>query len=172
MSKETKNKQEEIEETEAVETVDVEALQAELAKVKEELAAANDKYLRLYAEYDNYRKRSDKEKSGIYASAYADAVKDVLPIGDNLARASAFTDPESVKKGMTMILKSFDDALGKMGISAIEVNPGDAFDPELHNAVMHVEDESFGESAVVEVLQKGYKYGDRVIRYAMVKVAN
>ena len=172
MSKETKNKQEEIEETEAVETVDVEALQAELTKVKEELAAANDKYLRLYAEYDNYRKRSDKEKSGIYASAYADAVKDVLPIGDNLARASAFTDPESVKKGMTMILKSFDDALGKMGISAIEVNPGDAFDPELHNAVMHVEDESFGESAVVEVLQKGYKYGDRVIRYAMVKVAN
>ena len=172
MSKETKNKQEEIEETEAVETVDVEALQAELAKVKEELAAANDKYLRLYAEYDNYRKRSDKEKSGIYASAYADAVKDVLPIGDNLARASAFTDPESVKKGMTMILKSFDDALGKMGISAIEVAPGDAFDPELHNAVMHVEDESFGESAVVEVLQKGYKYGDRVIRYAMVKVAN
>ena len=172
MSKETKNKQEEIEETEAVETVDVEALQAELAKVKEELAAANDKYLRLYAEYDNYRTRSDKEKSGIYASAYADAVKDVLPIGDNLARASAFTDPESVKKGMTMILKSFDDALGKMGISAIEVNPGDAFDPELHNAVMHVEDESFGESAVVEVLQKGYKYGDRVIRYAMVKVAN
>ena len=172
MSKETKNKQEEIEETEAVETVDVEALQAELAKVKEELAAANDKYLRLYAEYDNYRKRSDKEKSGIYASAYADAVKDVLPIGDNLARASAFTDPESVKKGMTMILKSFDDALGKMGISAIEVAPGDAFDPELHNAVMHVEDENFGESAVVEVLQKGYKYGDRVIRYAMVKVAN
>ena len=172
MSKETKNKQEEIEETEAVETVDVEALQAELAKAKEELAAANDKYLRLYAEYDNYRKRSDKEKSGIYASAYADAVKDVLPIGDNLTRASAFTDPESVKKGMTMILKSFDDALGKMGISAIEVNPGDAFDPELHNAVMHVEDESFGESAVVEVLQKGYKYGDRVIRYAMVKVAN
>jgi molecular chaperone GrpE len=175
MSEETKNSEVEVDEAQAAESaaeVDVKALTDELEKLKAELAAANDKYLRLYAEYDNYRKRSDKEKSGIYASAYADAVKDVLPIGDNLARASAFSDPESVKKGMTMILKSYDDALAKMGITAIEVNPGDAFDPELHNAVMHVEDENFGESAVVEVLQKGYKYGDRVIRYAMVKVAN
>ena len=154
------------------EVVDVEALVQELDKVREELAAVNDKYLRMIAEYDNYRKRSDKEKSGIYASAYADAVKDILPIGDNLARASAFSDPESVKKGMAMIVKSFDEALKKMGLAEIEVQSGDAFDPELHNAVMHVEDESYGENVVVEVLQRGYKYGDRVIRYAMVKVAN
>ena len=175
MSEETKNSEVEVDEAQAAEVseeIDVKALTDELEKTKAELAAANDKYLRLYAEYDNYRKRSDKEKSGIYASAYADAVKDVLPIGDNLARASAFTDPESVKKGMAMILKSFDEALNKMGITPIEVTPGDAFDPELHNAVLHVEDESFGESVVAEVLQKGYKYGDRVIRYAMVKVAN
>lgn len=154
------------------EVVDVGALVQELDKVREELAAVNDKYLRMIAEYDNYRKRSDKEKSGIYASAYADAVKDILPIGDNLARASAFSDPESVKKGMAMIVKSFDEALKKMGLAEIEVQSGDAFDPELHNAVMHVEDESYGENVVVEVLQRGYKYGDRVIRYAMVKVAN
>ena len=175
MSEETRNSEVEVDEAQAAEVseeIDVKALTDELEKTKAELAAANDKYLRLYAEYDNYRKRSDKEKSGIYASAYADAVKDVLPIGDNLARASAFTDPESVKKGMAMILKSFDEALNKMGITPIEVTPGDAFDPELHNAVLHVEDESFGESVVAEVLQKGYKYGDRVIRYAMVKVAN
>ena len=168
-------KEEELEEqaAEAADAPDAaEQLQEELAKAYEELAAANDKYLRLYAEYDNYRKRSDKEKSGIYASAYADAVKDILPIGDNLARASVFTDPESVKKGMAMILKGFDEALKKMGITEIDVKEGDAFDPELHNAVMHVEDESYGESVVVEILQKGYQYGDRVIRYAMVKVAN
>lgn len=161
-----------VEQENTPDVVDVEALVQELNKAKEELAAMNDKYLRMIAEYDNYRKRSDKEKSGIYASAYADAVKDILPIGDNLARASAFTDPESVKKGMAMITKSFDEALKKMGLAEIEVQSGDAFDPELHNAVMHIEDEAYGESVVVEVLQKGYKYGDRVIRYAMVKVAN
>ena len=177
MSEEIKNSEVANEETtaeqeSAPEVVDVEELVKELDKTREELAAMNDKYLRMIAEYDNYRKRSDKEKSGIYASAYSDAVKDILPIGDNLARASAFSDPESVKKGMTMIVKSFDEALKKMGLVEIEVKSGDAFDPELHNAVMHIEDEGYGESVVVEVLQKGYKYGDRVIRYAMVKVAN
>lgn len=176
MSEETKNSELETEETSAATENAAESETStgteELEKVKADLAALNDKYLRMIAEYDNYRKRSDKEKSGIYASAYADAVKDILPIGDNLARASAFTDPESVKKGMAMILKSFDDALGKMGISAIDVKAGDSFDPTFHNAVMHVEDEALGEGVVVEVLQKGYRYGDRVIRYAMVKVAN
>ncbi len=176
MSEETKNSELETEETSVTTENTAESETSteaeELEKVKADLAALNDKYLRMIAEYDNYRKRSDKEKSGIYASAYADAVKDILPIGDNLARASAFTDPESVKKGMAMILKSFDDALGKMGISAIDVKAGDSFDPTFHNAVMHVEDEALGEGVVVEVLQKGYRYGDRVIRYAMVKVAN
>ena len=146
-------------------------LQAALAQTQAELAAMNDKYVRLVAEYDNFRKRTAKERSSAYTEAYADAVKDILPIGDVLARATAFTDPEAVSKGMAMVLKSFDDALKKMGLTEIEAQ-GQPFDPERHNAVLHVEDESFGENEVVEVLQKGYMYGDRVIRYAMVKVAN
>ena len=146
-------------------------LQAALAQTQAELAAMNDKYVRLVAEYDNFRKRTAKERSSAYTEAYADAVKDILPIGDVLARATAFTDPEAVSKGMAMVLKSFDDALKKMGLTEIEAQ-GQTFDPERHNAVLHVEDESFGENEVVEVLQKGYMYGDRVIRYAMVKVAN
>ena len=168
-------KEEELEEqaAEAADAPDAaEQLQEELAKAYEELAAANDKYLRLYAEYDNYRKRSDKEKSGIYASAYADAVKDILPIGDNLARASVFTDPESVKKGMAMILKGFDEALKKMGITEIAVKEGDAFDPELHNAVMHIDDEALAENTISQVFQKGFKIGDKIVRFAMVQVAN
>ena len=146
-------------------------LQAALAQTQAELAAMNDKYVRLVAEYDNFRKRTAKERSSAYTEAYADAVKDILPIGDVLARATAFTDPEAVSKGMAMVLKSFDDALKKMGLTEIEAQ-GQTFDPERHNAVLHVEDENFGENEVVEVLQKGYMYGDRVIRYAMVKVAN
>ena len=143
---------------------DVEALKAELA-------AANDKYLRMIAEYDNFRKRSAKEKESIYADAQADAVEQLLPIGDNLSRAALFTDPASVAKGISMMQKSFDEALGKLGITEIEAE-GKEFDPTWHNAVMHVEDEAYGENMIVEVLQKGYRKGDHVIRYAMVKVAN
>ena len=146
-------------------------MQEALARAQQELDAMNDKYVRLVAEYDNFRKRTVKERSSAYTEAYADAVKDILPIGDILARATGFTDPDAVSKGMAMVLKSFDDALKKMGLTEIEAL-GQQFDPERHNAVMHVDDESFGENEVVEVLQKGYMYGDRVIRYAMVKVAN
>ena len=146
-------------------------MQEALARAQQELDAMNDKYVRLVAEYDNFRKRTVKERSSAYTEAYADAVKDILPIGDILARATGFTDPDAVSKGMSMVLKSFDDALKKMGLTEIEAL-GQQFDPERHNAVMHVDDESFGENEVVEVLQKGYMYGDRVIRYAMVKVAN
>ena len=153
------------------ETSELETLRAEVEKLQSELAAANDKYLRMIAEYDNFRKRSAKDKEGIYADAQADAVGSILPIGDNLARAAQFTDPASVSKGIAMMQKSFEEALSKMGITEIEAE-GREFDPNLHNAVMHVEDESVGESTVVEVLQKGYIRGDRVIRYAMVKVAN
>ena len=111
------------------------------------------------------------EKEGVYADAQADAVENILPIGDNLARAALFTDPASVAKGIAMMQKSFEEALGKMGITEIEAE-GKEFDPTWHNAVMHIEDEAYGENVVAEVLQKGYRKGDHVIRYAMVKVAN
>lgn len=152
-------------------TSELDALRAEVARLQAELDAANDKYLRMIAEYDNFRKRSAKEKESVYADAQADAVENILPIGDNLGRAAQFTDPASVAKGIAMMQKSFDEALGKMGISEIEAE-GKEFDPTWHNAVMHVEDDSLGENVIVEVLQKGYRRGDRVVRYAMVKVAN
>ena len=175
MAEDVKNSAEELaqEATEAAEVTDaaVAELQKSLEDAKQEIAALNDKYLRIVAEYDNFRKRTVKEKSNTYTEAYADAVKDILPIGDVLARATSFTDPEAVSKGMAMVLKSFEDALKKMGLAEIEAQ-GQPFDPERHNAVMHIEDEAYGENEVVEVLQKGYMYGDRVIRYAMVKVAN
>lgn len=135
----------------------------------EELAAAEEKYLRMMAEYDNFRKRSAKEKEGTYADAYADCIANLLPILDNLERASGSDNMDAVKKGLEMTVKAFDDALEKMGVCKIET---ETFDPNLHNAVMHIEDETKGESEIVEVFQKGYRKGDKVIRYAMVTVAN
>ena len=131
----------------------------------------NDKYLRLAAEYDNFRRRSAKEREGIYGDAYADAMAAIMPVIDNLERAAMYNDAEKVRAGLELTLKGFTDTLDKLGIKAFgEV--GDAFDPNIHNAVMHVEDEEKGEGEIVDVFQKGYKKGDKVIRYAMVKVAN
>ena len=144
-------------------------LQKQLTAKEEELQACEDKYLRMMAEYDNFRKRSAKEKESVYADAYADCIANILPILDNLDRASKSENFEGVKKGLEMTVKAFDDALSKMGIAEIETK---IFDPNLHNAVMHVDDEALGESEIVEVFQKGYAKGDKVIRYAMVKVAN
>ena len=144
-------------------------LQKQVDAARAEAEAANDKYMRMMAEYDNFRKRSAKEKEGIYADAFSDCVSSILPILDNLERAAAFDQLEGLKKGLEMTVKAFDDALNKMGITEIETK---AFDPNLHNAVMHVEDENLGEGEIVEVFQKGYQKGDKVIRYAMVKVAN
>ena len=137
--------------------------------LEESLKDSEDKYLRIMAEYDNFRKRSLKERDGIYHDAYADAVKQILPIIDNLERASTFTDDENLSKGVEMILTSTYETLTKMGVSVIETK---TFDPNLHNAVMHIEDENYGEGEIIEVFQKGYILGDKVIRYAMVKVAN
>ncbi len=150
-----------------------EELEKKLAKSEEQIAEANDKYARLYAEYENYRKRTAKERDGIYTEAYADAVCEILPILDNFERALQFkdADPDNVTKGLEMIEKGFSEALSKMGVSEIEAL-GKPFDPERHNAVMHVEDESFGENEVVEVFMKGYIKGDKVLRHSMVKVAN
>ena len=144
-------------------------MQKKLEKAEAEAAESNDKYMRMMAEYDNFRKRSAKEKEGIYADAFADCIGSILPILDNLERAGKSDNMEAVKKGLELTAKAFDDALQKMGITEIETK---TFDPNLHNAVMHVEDEGFGESEIVEVFQKGYAKGDKVIRYAMVKVAN
>ena len=182
---ETKNTAEEIvtEEPKAPKATDAKAdkkkmkkLEAEIAELQkqvEEKDAAmkecEDKYLRMMAEYDNFRKRSAKEKEGVYADAYADCIANLLPILDNLERAGCSDNFEAVKKGLEMTAKAFADALEKMGVTEVETK---VFDPNLHNAVMHVEDESLGDSEIVEVFQKGYAKGDKVIRYAMVKVAN
>lgn len=142
-----------------------------LADAEAEIAALNDKYLRLAAEYDNYRRRTAQERDRIYDDAYAAALSALFPVVDNLERAAQYSDGESVAKGVSMVLKSVEETLQKLGVTEIEAL-GKTFDPLLHNAVMHVEDEAFGESEVVEVLQKGYTKGERVLRYAMVKVAN
>ncbi len=137
----------------------------------QECAETTDKYLRMMAEYDNFRKRSAKEKEGIYADAYADALKSILPIIDNLEKAAEYKDAEKVSKGVEMILKSAADALTKMGVTSFG-EKGEQFDPNRHNAVMHVEDESLEEGVIVDVFQKGYSKGDKILRYAMVSVAN
>lgn len=151
--------------------VEIQALRNQLEKAEEKAAAADDKYMRMLAEYDNFRKRSVKERESCYADAHADAVSAVLPVLDNLERAAVYSDAEAVAKGLELTLKSFTETFEKLGIHEIEAQ-GKTFDPNVHNAVMHVDDEAFGENEIVEVLQKGYAKGDRVIRYAMVKVAN
>ena len=129
----------------------------QLAKV---LADANDKYLRLAAEYDNYRKRTTREKENVYDTAKADTIKPFLAVlGDGH------------RQGLEMICKQFIDVLGQMGVTEIPAL-GQPFDPEKHNAVMHTEDEAAGENTIVEVFQKGFMIGDKVLRFAMVKVAN
>ena len=136
------------------------------------LADANDKYLRLAAEYDNFRKRTAKEKEAIWNDAKADAALAFLPVYDNLERAlKQETADEAYKKGVEMTMNQLKTVLEKLGITEIEAL-GQPFDPTLHNAVMHIEDENFGENTVAEVFQAGFRLGDKVVRFAMVKVAN
>lgn len=149
----------------------VRELEAKIEKLEAEGAEKDDKYLRLCAEYDNFRRRSQKEREGVYSDAYADAINALLPVLDNLGRAVGCEDPKALADGLALILKSFDEGLAKLGVEEIKAL-GETFDPERHYAVLHVEDENYGENEVVEVLQKGYTRGDKVIRYAVVKVAN
>ena len=138
----------------------------------EELAAEKEKYLRLLAEYDNFRKRSQKERENFYADVRSDTVSRFLPVYDTLSRALHHeTADEAYKKGIEMTLNQMCEVFHKLGVTEIEAL-GQPFDPALHNAVMHVEDESVGESIIVEEFQKGFKLGDKVIRFSMVKVAN
>lgn len=140
---------------------------AKIAELEAKNAELNDKYLRVVAEYDNFRKRTAKERDEIYSNAYIDAVKQILPIIDNMERAQAYEG--SVSEGVNMIITAMKQALEKMGVTEIETK---TFDPNLHNAVMHIDDESYGENEIVEVFQKGYMLNDKVVRFAMVKVAN
>lgn len=145
---------------------------SELQKLKEELAQKSDLLLRTAAEFDNYKKRTDREKAGIAEYAKAGLLKQLLPILDNIDRAAAADkgSPDYLK-GIEMIVKQFEALVGNLQMQEI-AKPGDPFDPQLHEAVMHIEDETLGENVIAEVLQKGYKIGDTVIRAAMVKVAN
>lgn len=146
-------------------------LNDENTKLENELEALKERLSRTVAEYDNYRKRTSKEKEGIYTDSVSDVLKEMLPVFDNLERAVAVEgSADDIKKGVEMTIKQFDSALSKLGVEEI---PADGeFDPNLHNAVMHVEDETFGKNAVAEVFMKGYKRGEKVIRHSMVKVAN
>ena len=152
---------------------------AEVLKLKEALDAANaaleeEKKNRLYlaAEYDNFRRRSQKEKEGIYGDAITDAIKEILPLFDNLERAGQYSeDAEKVSEGLALIAKMSDEVLAKLGVERFG-KAGEQFDANIHNAVMHEENDAFGENEITDVFQVGYKRGDMIIRFAMVKVAN
>lgn len=170
MKKEEKKTTDE-EVTEEVKTPTVEELTAEIEALRKESAEKDDKYLRMAAEYDNFRRRSREEKDAIYETAVADTVSSLLPIIDNLERAALYEDGEKVKEGLVMTAKAAISVFEKMGVEDFG-KCGETFDPNMHNAVMHVDDDNFGEGEIVEVLQKGYKKGKRIIRFAMVKSAN
>lgn len=144
----------------------------ELEQLQNDYAALNDRYLRVVAEYDNFRKRSLKEKESIYPDAVAATAATFIPLLDTFERAMAVTcSDENYKKGIELTYNSLKEIFSKLKIEDFGA-AGDLFDPNLHNAVMHCEDESIEVSTVIEVFQKGYKIGDRILRYAMVKVAN
>ena len=131
----------------------------------------HDRFIRLAADFDNYKKRSAMEKNAAYTNATADAVAELLPIIDNLERAIAAAEDSPMKSGVEMVLTQALKAFENLNVFPVG-SVGDPFDPQIHNAVMHVDDESLGESVVAEVFQKGYKLGDKVVRHALVKVAN
>ena len=145
-------------------------LKDENKKLSNELDALKERLLRLTAEYDNYRKRTAKEKEGIYTDACTDVLKEVLPVADNLERALAVDgNVEDLKKGVEMTIKGFLNSLQKLGVEEIDTTNG--FDPNLHQAISVVEDENLNSNDVAQVYQKGYKKGEKVIRYSMVTVA-
>ena len=144
---------------------------AELAA--KQLESVKDQFTRLTAEYDNYRKRTAKEKDGIYQDAKADTIRAFLDVYDNLERAAATEgdDDSPHKKGLVMIFHQYQEILKKLGVTEMEAL-GQPFDPEKHNAVMHIDDENLGENVVAQVFQAGFSMGDKVIRHAIVQVAN
>ncbi|MCM1365362.1 MAG: nucleotide exchange factor GrpE [Faecalibacterium sp.] len=143
------------------------------SELEKELAAAKEAHVRTLAEYDNYRKRSTREKEAAYGDSKAACLTELLPVLDNFDRALATTDSDldSFKKGMEMIYTNFCDIITKLGVEPFG-EKGEKFDPNIHNGVMHVDDEELGENVIADVFSKGYKLGDRILRPAMVKVAN
>ncbi len=148
------------------------AEEEKIEQLEQENAELNDRYLRVCAEYDNFRRRSQKEREALYNDIKADTLMKFLPVYDNLERAlKQGTEDEAYRKGVEMIMNQFNSTMEKLGVTEIE-SLGQKFDPALHNAVMHVDDEEKGENEIVEVFQQGFKIGDKVVRFAMVKVAN
>jgi molecular chaperone GrpE len=151
----------------------LEELQKALDDKEKQCQEYLDMLRRNMADFDNFRKRTSKEKEGMYDEGFADAIKGVLPVIDNLERAVAFDSPEAkgIIQGVEMVLKMFKDTLTGYGVEEINAQ-GEKFNPDFHNAVAHIEDENYEDNIVVDVLQKGYKYKDKILRYSMVKVAN
>ncbi len=176
MSEETKNTAETVETEVKAEKADKKEKKTkkdkELEALKAELENKNDLLLRTAAEFDNFKKRTERERAGVAEYAKANVIKQLLPILDNIDRAAA-ADKETPDyiKGIEMIVKQFESLAGVLGIVEV-AKEGDIFDPNCHEAVMHIEDENLGENVIAQVLQKGYKIGDTVIRPAMVSVAN
>ena len=174
----SEKEKEELEQEEVTTEAAEEAVEEEKTEptAEEKLKEQMEKYMRLFAEYDNFRKRSQREKDMRYGDAVIDAAAAILPIGDNLERALQTEveseDAKKLKEGVEMVLKQFTETLEKLGVREIKAE-GEQFDPNLHNAVMHIEDETIDDNTVVEDLMKGYIYKDgRVVRHSMVKVAN
>ncbi len=144
-----------------------------IAQLTKDLAASNEAHIRTLAEYDNYRKRTTKEKEGIYSNATVACMTELLPVLDNFDRALSITDSdvEAYKKGMEMIYTNFMEILKKLNVEPFG-EAGESFDPNFHNAVMHIEDDTMEKNVIAEVFSKGYKLGDKLLRPAMVKVAN
>ena len=169
------DKEQEVVETaeNAAEEVRADTADSKIAELEKDLAAAKEAHIRTLAEYDNYRKRTAKEKEGTWIDAKAICITELLPMLDNFDRALGVTDSdfETYKKGVEMIYQGFCETLKKLGVEAFG-EEGDEFDPNFHSAVMHVDDESLGENVLAQVFSKGYKLGEKVLRPAMVKVAN
>ena len=150
---------------------EVKKLTEENEKLSASLTELTDRYTRMLAEYDNFRKRAQKEREGVYFDAVSDVINAILPIKDSLEMALKYADESQLSQGVTMTLNKFGEILTKLGVEEFGAR-GEEFDPNLHNGVLHCEDDELGEQIIAEVLQKGYKKGEKIIRYAMVKVAN
>ena len=177
MSKKKQPEAAEAEQKAAEQAAEAAAEQTEAAQPADEWKAKfdelNDRYLRMAAEYDNFRKRSQREREQAYTDAVSRAVTALLPTYDNLERAiKAETADTEYKKGVEITMTQLTESLKGLNVTVIEASAGTTFDPNFHNAVMHVEDEALGENVIAEVFQQGFQIGDKVIRHAMVKVAN
>lgn len=171
---EEENLEEETENEEIIEENELDSIRKskdEVKKLTNEVETLKDRLLRVTAEYENFRKRTVKEKEGIYTDACSDILKEVIPVADNLERAIlAEGNIDDLKTGVEMTMKGLSTAFEKLGVE--EIDTSNEFDPNLHQAVMHIEDESINKNQIVEVFMKGYKRGEKVIRYSVVKVAN